>query len=108
MHLLKATSHLQQRICHSAGMQNFIGRANQRCSQWFAGKSLSDTAKMGTGNELQPILVMNSGQYDLSTPYDKIFREEGENSKESVFEVQATASATIPTANGVQYAQIRG
>lgn len=52
--------------------------------------------------------VMNSGIYDLSTPYDKIFREEGENSKESVFEVQATSSAAIPTANGVQYAQIMG
>jgi starch-binding outer membrane protein, SusD/RagB family len=52
--------------------------------------------------------VMTSGQYDLSTTYDKIFREEGENSKESVFEVQATASAAIPSANGVQYAQIQG
>jgi hypothetical protein len=52
--------------------------------------------------------VMISGQYDLSTSYDKIFREEGENSKESVFEVQATASAAIPSNNGVQYAQIQG
>ncbi|NCU04121.1 MAG: RagB/SusD family nutrient uptake outer membrane protein [Chitinophagaceae bacterium] len=52
--------------------------------------------------------VISSGQYDLSTPYDKIFREDGENSKESVFEVQATASAAIPTNNGVQYAQIQG
>lgn len=52
--------------------------------------------------------VMTSGQYDLSTSYDKIFREEGENSKESVFEVQATASSAIPSANGVQYAQIQG
>ena len=52
--------------------------------------------------------VINSGQYDLSTPYDKIFSEDGENSKESVFEVQATATAAIPTANGVQYAQIMG
>jgi hypothetical protein len=52
--------------------------------------------------------VISSGQYDLSTSYDKIFREEGENSKESVFEVQATASAAIPSANGVQYAQIQG
>jgi hypothetical protein len=52
--------------------------------------------------------VINSGQYDLNTTYDKIFREEGENSKESVFEVQATASAAIPSANGVQYAQIQG
>lgn len=52
--------------------------------------------------------VITSGQYDLSTTYDKIFREEGENSKESIFEVQATASATIQTSNGVQYAQIMG
>lgn len=52
--------------------------------------------------------VMTSGQYDLSTPYTNIFREIGENSKESVFEVQATASAAIPQNNGVQYAQIQG
>ena len=49
---------------------------------------------------------MNSGQYDLSTSFDRIFREEGENSRESVFEVQATASASFPTSNGVQYAQM--
>jgi hypothetical protein len=53
-------------------------------------------------------MVMNSGQYDLSTTYDKIFGESGENSKESVFEVQATASATIQTANGVQTTQFQG
>lgn len=53
-------------------------------------------------------IVMNSGQYNLNTPYDKIFREDGENSSESVFEVQATASASIPQNNGVQYAQIQG
>lgn len=52
--------------------------------------------------------VMMSGQYNLNTTFDKIFREEGENSSESVFEVQATASAAIPTANGVQFAQIQG
>jgi len=52
--------------------------------------------------------VMISGQYNLTTTYDKIFREEGENSPESVFEVQATASAAIPSNNGVQYAQIQG
>lgn len=52
--------------------------------------------------------VMTSGQYNLSTPYTTIFGESGENSKESVFEVQATATAAIPTANGVQYAQIQG
>lgn len=52
--------------------------------------------------------VMSSGQYDLSVPYNTIFSEEGENSKESVFEVQATASPTVTQANGVQYASIQG
>jgi hypothetical protein len=52
--------------------------------------------------------VMTSSQYNLNTSYDKVFREEGENSTESVFEVQATASAAIQLANGVQYAQIQG
>jgi hypothetical protein len=53
-------------------------------------------------------VVMNSGQYNLSTPYSTIFSEEGENSKESVFEVQATASATVTQANGIQYASFQG
>ena len=52
--------------------------------------------------------VIASAKYDLSTPYDRIFREEGENSKESVFEVQGTATATVQTANGVQYCQVQG
>lgn len=52
--------------------------------------------------------VIATGQYNLSTPYSKIFGEDGENSKESVFEVQATASTAIPTANGVQYVSIMG
>lgn len=33
--------------------------------------------------------VINSGQYDLSVPFNEIFRENRENSKESVFEIQA-------------------
>jgi hypothetical protein len=53
-------------------------------------------------------LVINSGQYNLSTPYTKIFGEDGENSKESVFEVQATATPNSPTQLGVQYASIMG
>lgn len=33
--------------------------------------------------------VIESGEYDLSVSYDMIFREESENSRESVFEIQA-------------------
>ncbi|GAB1462139.1 RagB/SusD family nutrient uptake outer membrane protein [Pedobacter sp.] len=52
--------------------------------------------------------VMTSGQYDLSVNYNTIFSEAGENSKESIFEIQGTASATVPTGNGIQYASIQG
>lgn len=53
-------------------------------------------------------LVMTSPQYDLSVPYNVVFNEEGENSKESIFEVQATANAANPTAFGSQYSQVQG
>ncbi|MGV3545923.1 MAG: RagB/SusD family nutrient uptake outer membrane protein, partial [Pedobacter sp.] len=53
-------------------------------------------------------MVMTSGQYDLSVSYDVVFRETGENSKESVFEVQATASAQVQTANGIQLTSHQG
>ncbi|MES2776370.1 MAG: RagB/SusD family nutrient uptake outer membrane protein [Bacteroidota bacterium] len=85
----------------------FVGRATSGAANGLLAKVYLTQKKwvpaMTTAN-----LVMLSGQYDLSTAYDKIFREEGENSKESVFEVQATASAAIPVNNGVQYAQIQG
>ncbi len=53
-------------------------------------------------------LVINSGVYNLNTPYNKIFTEEGENSSESVFEIQAYADANHPTDYGCQYAEVQG
>lgn len=85
----------------------FVGRATKGAANGLLAKVFLTQQKwsdaMAAANS-----VMISGQYDLSTPFDRIFREEGENSRESVFEVQATASAAIPTNNGVQYAQIQG
>ncbi|MBL7740906.1 MAG: RagB/SusD family nutrient uptake outer membrane protein [Chitinophagaceae bacterium] len=85
----------------------FVGRATSGAANGLLAKVYLTQQKwamaMAAANA-----VITSGQYNLSTTYDKIFREEGENSKESVFEVQATASAAIQTANGVQYAQIQG
>lgn len=55
-------------------------------------------------------LVINSGIYDLNTPYNKIFTEAGENSSESLFEIQAYADASHKEdpAYGCQYAQVQG
>ncbi len=54
--------------------------------------------------------VVTSGIYNLNTPYDKIFRESGENSSESVLELQCTATASQPGSNdiGSQFAQVQG
>lgn len=85
----------------------FIGRltsgaANGLLAKVYLTQKKWDLAK-STAN-----LVIQSGLYDLSTPYSVIFGESGENSKESVFEVQAAATPTEPTRYGVQYAANQG
>lgn len=50
--------------------------------------------------------VINSGIYDLSVPYDMIFREQSENSKESIFEIQALYDGVNNF--GVTYASRQG
>lgn len=85
----------------------FVGRATSGAANGLLAKVYLTQKKWGQAMSAAN-LVMTSGQYDLSTPYNTIFGEEGENSKESVFEVQATASTAIPQANGVQYAANQG
>ncbi|HTJ10714.1 MAG TPA: RagB/SusD family nutrient uptake outer membrane protein [Dinghuibacter sp.] len=55
-------------------------------------------------------LVINSGVYNLNTPYNVIFTEAGENSSEAVFEIQAYADASNPEnlAYGCGYANRQG
>jgi len=85
----------------------FVGRVTSGAANGILAKVYLTqqkwSAAMSTAN-----IVMGSGQYDLSTPYDRIFREDGENSKESVFEIQATADASEKEKNGVQYTSIQG
>lgn len=54
--------------------------------------------------------VMNSGQYNLNTPYDVIFTDEGENSSESVFELQCASTAALPASDkiGSQFCEVQG
>ncbi|MFN0254667.1 RagB/SusD family nutrient uptake outer membrane protein [Pedobacter ureilyticus] len=85
----------------------FVGRLTKGAANGILAKVYLTqqkwSAAMATAN-----MVMTSGQYDLSTSYDVVFRETGENSKESVFEVQATASAQVQTANGIQTTSHQG
>ncbi|MFD0939318.1 RagB/SusD family nutrient uptake outer membrane protein [Pedobacter boryungensis] len=85
----------------------FVGRLTKGAANGMLAKVYLTQQKWGMAMA-SANAVMTSGQYDLSTSYDKVFREEGENSKESVFEVQATASAAVPTANGIQLTSHQG
>lgn len=55
-------------------------------------------------------IVIDSHKYDLSTPFEKIFREDGENSSESVWEMQCTATTAEPASNkiGSQFCEVQG
>ena len=50
--------------------------------------------------------VIDSGEYSLYPDYDEIFTQQGENSSESVFEVQAVALET--QLGGTQYSEVQG
>ncbi|WP_300597656.1 RagB/SusD family nutrient uptake outer membrane protein [Niabella sp.] len=87
--------------------QKFPGRLTKGAANGLLAKVYL-TRKKWAQAQAAANAVMTAGLYNLNTTYDKIFREEGENSSESVFEVQATANFTTKTALGVQYAQIMG
>ena len=54
--------------------------------------------------------VINSGIYNLNTPFNQIFRESGENSSESIFELQCTATSSLPESEniGSKFALVQG
>ena len=85
----------------------FIGRSTKGAANGILAKVYLTQKKwslaMSTAN-----LVITSGVYDLSTPYNKIFSEDGENLKESLFEVQAVATPAEKRANGSQFASVQG
>lgn len=52
--------------------------------------------------------IIASGDYNLSTPYDKIFTEAQENGPESVFETQCDQNILYGQSIGSQYAEVQG
>ncbi len=85
----------------------FVGRATRGAALGLLAKVYLMRGKWAQAQSAAKA-VMDLGLYDLSTPYNRIFSEDGENSKESVFEVQATATASIPGAQGVMYSNVQG
>ncbi|WP_293302068.1 RagB/SusD family nutrient uptake outer membrane protein [Pedobacter sp. UBA4863] len=85
----------------------FPGRATSGSANGLLAKVYLTQKKWGPAMSAANKVII-SGQYDLSTTYDKIFGEDGENSKESVFEIQCTATLVEKRANGSQFASIQG
>ena len=84
----------------------FVGRATKGAANGMLAKVYLTQGKWGPAMGTATT-VMNYGIYNLNTNYTKIFEEGGENSSESIFEIQGTADASIPTNNGIQYTQVQ-
>lgn len=87
----------------------YIGRLT-----WGAARSLHARTYM-MRNDWGKLLeasseVIQSGLYNLDTPFDKVFTEEGENCGESIFELQCASTASLPasTSIGSQFCQVQG
>ncbi|RYZ31572.1 MAG: RagB/SusD family nutrient uptake outer membrane protein, partial [Sphingobacteriales bacterium] len=88
--------------------KEFVGRATKGMANGMLAKVYLYQQKWGSAMAAANA-VMTSGLYDLSTPYAKIFSEDGENSKEAVFEIQATAAPGVAAGTlGIQYTSMQG
>lgn len=89
-----------------------LGRATKGAARGLLSKVYL-TTKDYTNAEKYALEVINSNEYSLFADYGKIFTREGENSSESLFEVQSTATDTRVTFNpdydgGSQYNEVQG
>lgn len=103
-------SDLLEAIAVLPSEKDWGGQFPGRISQWtaYALQAKTFLARSQWGNALSAAeMVVSSGQYDLSVPYDRIFTEAEENSKESVFEIQAIYNQG-QTDLGLSYANVQG
>jgi hypothetical protein len=82
-----------------------LGRATKGAARGILAKVLLFQEKYGEAEQFARD-VINSGEYDLFPDYKKIFWPEGENSSESLFEIQAIALE--PNQGGTQYSVHQG
>ena len=88
----------------------FIGRITQGAANTLAAKTYLYRQNWATALA-KAEEVINSNQYDLLVPYSKLFTEEGENSIESIYEIQnyesSNGSQTFSN-SFVNYQGVRG
>jgi len=82
-----------------------LGRATKGAARGILAKVLMFQEKFGEAQQFAED-VITSGEYSLFDDYEFIFRREGENSSESVFEVQAIANEQ--QTGGTQYSVHQG
>ncbi len=86
----------------------FVGRATSGAANGMLAKVYLYEKKWQLALNMAG-MVINSGVYDLKTPYDQLFTEAGENNSGSIFEIQAYADANHKEdAYGCQYANVQG
>jgi hypothetical protein len=85
----------------------FIGRATLGAAKTLQAKTLLYRENWA-GALAASEDVINSTNYALVTPYYKFFHEEGENSSESIFEVQMYENANGSVYFGNNYNQVQG
>lgn len=83
----------------------FIGRPRKTSAEGMLAKVYAYGQKWNLALQSAQA-VMTSGQHDLNTPYTTIFTEAGENSSESLFEIQNIRDETNNF--GSDYARVQG
>lgn len=84
---------------------DFTGRSTKGAAQGLLAKVYLYQQKWGQSLQMsQNVIAL--GQYDLDTPYESIFTEAGENSNESIFEIQNIRNASYNF--GSQYGEVQG
>jgi hypothetical protein len=86
---------------------NFPGRATLGAAKTLQAKTMLYRENWA-GALAAAEVVINSHEYDLVVPYYKFFHEEGENSSESIFEVQMYENFNGSVYFGNNYNQVQG
>lgn len=87
--------------------ERFIGRATKGAADGLKAKTLL-YRKNWAGALAKAEEVINSNKYELITPYYRLFKEEGENSKESLFEIQMYVNVNGSVNLGNNHNQVQG
>ncbi|MEG2150709.1 MAG: RagB/SusD family nutrient uptake outer membrane protein, partial [Bacteroidaceae bacterium] len=91
----------------SAVGARWYGRATRGAANAYLAKAALYQKDWQTAYTLTSGIIL-SGEYNLNTPYNKIFTEAEENGSESVFETQCQQNILYGQSIGSQFAEVQG